>query len=176
MTHYPDASGDFVYSLRDMDLLIGERYRIGIISAKELSEYHLQFMTITAWLIDKKQLGDLEQQRAYTRAFQTQLLTAVTNRLQLKNPDHHPSIPYKVEEVYEAARFILQGAPSLGLSNSTSPKAQVSEPSDSIKAESIVPVLAKFTTDMLETQKNFLELLKSHGMSQKTARVVEGIL
>ena len=28
--HYPDASGDYVYSLCDMDLLIGERQRLGI--------------------------------------------------------------------------------------------------------------------------------------------------
>jgi superfamily I DNA and RNA helicase len=25
LVHYPDASGDFIYSIRDMDLLIGER-------------------------------------------------------------------------------------------------------------------------------------------------------
>lgn len=30
LSHYPDASGDYVYSLRDMDLLIGERQRLGI--------------------------------------------------------------------------------------------------------------------------------------------------
>ena len=31
------------------------------------------------------------------------------NRLQLKNPNHHPNVPHKVEEVYEAAQFVLQG-------------------------------------------------------------------
>jgi hypothetical protein len=41
LVHYPDASGDFVYSIRDMDLLIGERQRLGINSTKDLSDYHL---------------------------------------------------------------------------------------------------------------------------------------
>jgi hypothetical protein len=67
LVHYPDASGNFVYSI--MDLLIGERQHLGIDSPKDLSDYHLQFIAITTWLISKGQLGDLEQQRAYIRAF-----------------------------------------------------------------------------------------------------------
>jgi hypothetical protein len=67
--HYHDASGNFVYSIRDMDLLIGERQCLGINSTKDLSNYHLQFIAITTWLTSKGQLSNLEQQRAYIRAF-----------------------------------------------------------------------------------------------------------
>ena len=110
LVHYPDASGDYVYSLRDMDLLIGERQRLGISTTTELSDYHLKFISITSWLIEKKQLGSLEQERGYLRAFQPCLLAAVNNRLQMKFPDRHPNIPHTVKDVYEAARFILQSA------------------------------------------------------------------
>ena len=65
LAHYPDAIGDFIYSLRDMDLLIGERQRVGINLPADLADYHLKFTAITQWLIDKKQLGELEQERAY---------------------------------------------------------------------------------------------------------------
>ena len=110
LVHYPDASGDYVYSLRDMDLLIGERQRLRISTTTELSEYHLKFISITSWLIEKKQLGTLEQERGYLRAFQPRLLASINNRLQMKFPDNHPNIPHTVKEVYEAARFILQSA------------------------------------------------------------------
>jgi hypothetical protein len=110
LVHYPDASGDYVYSLRDMDLLIGERQRIGISNTVDLADYHLKFLSITTWLIEKQQLGTLEQQRGYLRAFQPRLLGAITNRLQMKHPDHHPNIPHTIKDVYEAARFILQSA------------------------------------------------------------------
>ena len=86
-----------------MDVLIGERLQLGMSLLNELTDYHLQFMAITNWLIEKKHLGDLEQQRAYIRAFQPQLLSAINNRLQLKKPDHHPSIPYPVLDVYTVA-------------------------------------------------------------------------
>jgi hypothetical protein len=109
LVHYPDASGNFVYSIRDMDLLVGERQRLGLNSTKDLSDYHLQFIAITTWLISKGQLGNLDQQRAYIRAFPPPLLSAIMNRLQLKNANHHPNVPHKVEAVYEAARFVLQG-------------------------------------------------------------------
>ena len=31
------------------------------------------------------------------------------HQLQIKNPDHHPSIPYEVKDVFDAAKFTLQG-------------------------------------------------------------------
>ena len=53
-----------------MDLLIGERQRLGISNTIELlAEYHLHFLSITSWLIEKQQLGTLEQLRGYLRAF-----------------------------------------------------------------------------------------------------------
>lgn len=110
LIHYPDASGDYVYSLRDMDLLIGERQRVGISNTVDLADYHLKFLSITSWLIEKHQLGTLEQERGYLRAFQPRLLGAINNRLQMKHPDHHPNIPHKIKDVYEAARFIMQSA------------------------------------------------------------------
>jgi len=108
LIHYPDATGDYVYSLGDIDLLIGERQCIGITTSMDLSDYHLKFIAITTWLVDKEQLGNLEQERAYIRAFQPPFLAAIMNRLQVKFPDHHPNIPHKVKDVYGAARFILQ--------------------------------------------------------------------
>jgi hypothetical protein len=110
LVHYPDATGDFVYSIRDMDMLIGERQRVGISSTKDLSDFHLQFLAITTWLIQKKQLEPLEQSRTYLRGFQPQLLAAIKNRLQMKFTDQHPNIPHKIEEVYEAARYVLQSS------------------------------------------------------------------
>ena len=40
------------------------------------------------------------------------------HQLQIKNPDHHPSIPYEVKDVFDAAKFTLQGT------GQTQPSAQ----------------------------------------------------
>ena len=156
LVHYPDASGDYVYSLHDMDLLIGERQRLGIATSQDLSDYHLQFIAITAWLIDKKQLGTLEQERAYLRAFQAPLLNAIMTRLQVIKLNHHPNIPHAVKEVYEAARFILQSTSTstqgyfAPLPNAYAPLAPIASPEPAIKTESLGSILSEFTKTILE--------------------------
>src|ERR1700721_911758 len=106
LSHYPVAAGGYIYSNRDMDMLIGERQRLGITTNKDLADYHLQFMAITNWLIAKKLLGEFKQQRAYIRAFSPELLHAIMNRLQITHSTHPQNQPFEVQEVYEAARYI----------------------------------------------------------------------
>jgi hypothetical protein len=48
---------------------------------------------------------------------------AIMNRLQLKNMDRHPSMPYEINEVYKSAHFILQS--SINMGSLTLPKAEV---------------------------------------------------
>jgi hypothetical protein len=50
------------------------------------------------------------------------------------------------------------------------------EPSVTIKEEGIVPVLTKIATDLLESQRNFLEKLQAGGMTARTARAFEEVL
>jgi hypothetical protein len=150
LDHYPDASGNYVYSLRDMDLLIGERQRLGIATSNDLSDYHLKFIAITAWLIDKKQLGHLEQERAYIRAFQPPFLNAIMNRLQVKDPDHHPNIPHKVKDVYDAARFILQSG-SLTQSYMAPLPSTSYQPSPIIKTEPKTEDLGALFSELTKT-------------------------
>ena len=111
LKHYPNAGSDYVYSLRDMDALLGERQRVGINSTTDLADYHLKFMAITNWLIGKNRLGALEQQRAYIKGFwPPSLFSLITNRLLLKFPDQHANDPYTIADVYDAARFVLQNS------------------------------------------------------------------
>src|SRR5271168_5554069 len=66
MDFYPEAA-EFLYSLTDIDSLTDERQRTGMTTVQDLSDYHLQFMAITTWLIKKGQLCELGQKRAYIR-------------------------------------------------------------------------------------------------------------
>ena len=169
---YPDASDDFRYSLQDMDLLIREQQRQGIASIRELSDFHLQFLAITTWLIDKARLSNLEQQRAYIQAFQPQLLSAIMYRLQIKNPDHHPNIPFPVEKVYEAAQFVLHGFPSLGLPTGAVPSIpSPAIPShDTITVTDIIPLMADFTKTIVDAIKSSRNLSTENIVATKVPR------
>ena len=123
--YYPDATEDFVFSLQSLDILICKHQETGIFTAQDVCNYHLQFLAITTSLIERGHLDQLEQRRAYISAFWPQSLLAILDCLQIKDPDHHPNIPHVIQDVYEAARFILHQStifpmPQLQLSLPTS--------------------------------------------------------
>src|SRR5277367_5366731 len=149
LSYYPEASDDFTYSFRDLESLICEYQRLAIATVPNLCEYHRRFIMISTWLIARKQSDDLEQWRIYIRAFPSPMFTAITNRLQLKFPEHHPSIPYPVTEVYEAARFILQGTSSSQLFQPISP----STTDNVLKIANIAPILPELTKSIVQALK-----------------------
>ena len=162
LSYYPEASNDFAYSFRDLESLISEYQRSGIATVANLCDYHRRFIMISTWLIARKQSDDLEQQRIYIRAFPSQIVTAITNRLQLKFPDHHPSIPYRVCDVYEAARFILQGTSSSQLFQPISP----STTDNVLKIANIAPIIPELT-------KSIVQALKARSRSPKISEYSE---
>jgi hypothetical protein len=85
------------------------------------------------------------------------------NRLQLKNHDHHPNVPYKVEDVYEAAQFVLQGYSSFtqNLIASAGPQSPMQSQQSTIpispqttsppvKAEDLSSLIAGFTKSIID--------------------------
>ena len=99
-----------VYSLRDMELLISDTQKVNISTTSQLSKYHTQYLAITSWLIKEDQLDKFTQKRSYIKAFQPSLSFAISQRLQIKLPNHRPHAPYPVSDVYDTAQYILQGA------------------------------------------------------------------
>ena len=151
LVHYPDATGDYVYAPQDMEELIENRLRTGIHTTDDLQAFHLAFLAITTWLIDKNQIGDFEQKRGYLRAFRQPLLSAIKNRLQMLHTQHHPNKPHNVADVHEAARYILQSEDALPQSSfsimtpSPAPQTSPKAPDVNIKTETFASVMATFS-------------------------------
>ena len=168
LAHYPDSTGDFMYSLADIDSLIGERYRVGIRTLDDLSDYHNRFEAITSWLREKDHIGKKEEEHYYVGAFQPHFWDLIENRLSLKHMNQHPNEPYPIADVYEAARVILQGshrcakrflAPvmspdaviAIPHAVQTTPISQSSPPIDSaVKMETFAQLISEFTKTMAD--------------------------
>jgi hypothetical protein len=118
-----------VLSLRSMERLISGALQGIISTTSHLYEYHMQFLAITSWLIKEEQLDSIEQKRSYIKAFHPPLLAAISQRLNLRHPDHDTRVPYPFLDVYDAAQLILQ---------STSQSGQPATPQLSV-ACSVVP-------------------------------------
>ena len=76
------------------------------------------------------------------------------NRLQIMHSAHSPNKPFKVEEVYEAAHYILQGASPVGMYVPKVPMA-LPPPSNTlsadgaIKTENFGALLAEFSKTII---------------------------
>jgi hypothetical protein len=160
---YPGAEEERKWSVADMDKLVGERSRLGVLSLGDLGDYYRQFYTITTFLRSKQRLSAAEQSRAFVRGFQPDLWSRISQRLQLKLPDHFPDDPYDLVEIHEAAQFVLHGTPSTLLTppNPPIPPAGSTTTSNStsgseIKVEDIATMIERIT-------ESFVKALSAQG-------------
>ena len=70
---------------------------------------------MTTFLIMKNCISATEQSQAFAHGFPQKLWTKVAHQLQLKFPDHFADDPYTLEQIHNAAQFILHGTTSLSL-------------------------------------------------------------
>ena len=119
---------------------------------QDLSDYHLQFLAITQWLISKEHYVVLKQQHAYVRAFQPHFLSQIMNQLSIKMTDHHPNFPYKIQDVHKATCFILQGtlAPVVPTVLPSYPFPTPPVRDEYVKTETLTTMMAEFTKSMNE--------------------------
>jgi hypothetical protein len=106
---YPSAGTDRTFSIQDLDMLIGERVQVGIISTNDVADYYRQFLLISRYLISKNCLSSIDQLQNFMCGFRPELVQRVMQRLELRLPTHLPEDPYTISEVYEAANFIIGG-------------------------------------------------------------------
>jgi hypothetical protein len=106
---YPSAGTDCTFSIQDLDMLIGERARVGIISTNNIADYYCQFLLISRYLISKNRLSSIDQSRNFMCSFRPELAQRVMQRLELRLPTHLPEDLYTISEVYNAVNFIIGG-------------------------------------------------------------------
>ncbi|OSD04852.1 hypothetical protein PYCCODRAFT_1363312, partial [Trametes coccinea BRFM310] len=106
---YPGADDSRKYSLTDVENLVARRASAPIATAAELSSYYRDFYAMTSYLISQNRLSTSEQSRLFVRGIAQPLWGQVSQRLQLKLPDHYPKDPYKLDDVYNTTKFVLHG-------------------------------------------------------------------
>ena len=149
---YPGAAGNSTYLLQDLDAMIGHFTRIGIWSATDLGDYHRRFITITRYLISMNRLLTHDEARHFFCGLPPDLEDKVRGHLQLKLVDHLPDDLYKLDDIYEAATYVLRDASFLaGLSQQHhgAPAAKTTTTAIldpvSVKIEALTAVVATLT-------------------------------
>ena len=146
--------------LTDLDRLIGERQRLGIRSLQDLSEFHLKYNAVSIYLINSDLLSKREQSQSYFRVFNPTLHASILMRLQIQHKDHHPSMPYKINDIFKAAEWVLQGVTassmvtvnSPGSTSLITPESNLSHSHDTgfVKTEQLGSILTEFSKSIVD--------------------------
>ncbi|KAF9033596.1 hypothetical protein BJ165DRAFT_1377558, partial [Panaeolus papilionaceus] len=161
---YPDADENERYSLKDLELCTAQAKKDGMYTLKDAAEYHRKFTVITHFLIEKGRLSNMEANRLYIRGFQERFWVLVSNRLQLKDTDHHPADPWDIKDVYSAVKFMLRGTSSVSRRNEPAPIAMPSVTTERAPI-SPAPIAMPFETEdftqlIAQITKNIVESLQ----------------
>jgi hypothetical protein len=148
---YPGSEANKKWSVADMDKLVGERSRLGVITIGDLGDYYRQFLAITTFLKGKSRLSDGEQSRAFIRGFQTSLWLKIEQRLQLTMPTHDQDDPYPLTAVHGAAQYVLHGTSTDLLTPSPATTAESStSPAPTIKTEDMTSMFERLTETFIK--------------------------
>ncbi|PBK92325.1 hypothetical protein ARMGADRAFT_874420, partial [Armillaria gallica] len=101
---YPDADANQKYKHMDIERVVG-KYAREISSLAELGTYYREFYPKAQFLESKKRLSGSEISNLFSKGFPDNVWEGIMRRLQIKLPDHFPSDPYALSEIYEAAQF-----------------------------------------------------------------------
>ena len=151
VTLYPGAEADRKYTRADVSRLTESRRTLGIASTIELGEYYREFQTITAYLIERRKMSEMEARREFVTGFPRELLVRVAHRLQVTFPEADPDDGYPISEVYRAALFCLRGSSFFpqdmySIETSSTAKPLASSPAPSVPRASSSPVIAETTS------------------------------
>ncbi|GLB43661.1 putative integrase core domain containing protein [Lyophyllum shimeji] len=105
---YPGTSQDRRYTMADLDLLVGERNRLGIYSVDDLAAFHRTFLTITSFLISRQRFTERERDQQYKRAFRDEFWNQIQRRLEILFPNHDLDTPYSMANIKASAEYLLQ--------------------------------------------------------------------
>lgn len=137
---YPGADDARKHSVADVEALVNARARTVIQNIGELSTYYRDFFAMTSYLISHNRLSTSEQSRLFVRGLRSPLWDQVSQRLQLKQPDHYPDDPYALTDVFDAAKFVLHGTTVTGTATASRTSSTPAE-SSTVKVEDLAPLL-----------------------------------
>ncbi|KAF9472337.1 hypothetical protein BDN70DRAFT_769379, partial [Pholiota conissans] len=105
---------DSRYTFADLNQLVVTRYNLGISTLVDLAHYTRNFRMISSALIRRGLVSDSGAQRTYLQAFQPSFLAQIAFRLQIRHPERAPDAVDSIDDVFDAAEWIIR-------SNSHSP-------------------------------------------------------
>ncbi len=147
LAEYIGEGGRMLYTLRDLDMLVGMTSTAGMHSIKEFNDYSRKFRDIASFLVTGSYLRKDERDQLFLQGISEPLRSQVLDRLRITHPNVlYPRQQYSLAQVTEAVRHVLEAAvpssfshhrydeqPSTTSTTTASIKSELSEVTEALK-------------------------------------------
>lgn len=168
---YPGSDDDLQYTLHDLETLVSDANK-NVASQGDLGAYYRKFLQISSWLIGKNRLSTLEQSRAFLRGLPPAVHNQVMARLAIKQPDHRFDDPWDLDDLHEAAVFVLHGTsftPSSTLRVGDGPRTvEVKQEAVQVKTETISSMIEAVTQGFAQALRTVMPVQQYSKTSNTT--------
>ena len=107
---YPGCKGANRYCRADIQYLVQEFKAKPMHTLEELGDYQRKFLKIARMLINNRKLSELDQDALFLTGLPVDIETQVRQQLLITKTAHHPSDPYPIDDIVDAAKFLLTGS------------------------------------------------------------------
>ncbi|KAH9483411.1 hypothetical protein JR316_0002877 [Psilocybe cubensis] len=171
LAQYPGSTGDRKYSVANLEMLTEKQAAGQITNSEQFGTYYRAFSKISRFLKSKNKLNDREISNLFMRGLDYAFRVQVRAQLRAENPKHHSDDPYTLNQICEAALFILSCN-----HDDTEIVAPALEASPSVKREhfdisSIAPALQQ--TSNFNMSALALELIKQMNLQHAPSNVYQ---
>jgi hypothetical protein len=105
-----------IFTIHHLDTLVGQCTQLRVQNMTKLGDFHLQFWTISKYLISKTWMSQAEQTQAFMCCLQKELENKVKQQLQIVSPQHNLQDPYELKDLFS---FCLLGNTPTGSMSAT---------------------------------------------------------
>ncbi|KZS86429.1 hypothetical protein SISNIDRAFT_420925, partial [Sistotremastrum niveocremeum HHB9708] len=106
-TLYPVTYDSYSYESEDLEALVNKSKITPIGSVEDFAAYHRIFSQMSTFLIAQKRLGEKECNKFYYQGLPPTFAAEVLERLKRKFTDKDPKHIWTMEEIHDAAIFVL---------------------------------------------------------------------
>ena len=190
-SYYPESTGDHRYTLSSLELLVETQAHSPITTLDEFGEYLRSFFVVSHYMQQRNRLSNRETSSYFLSGLHTSLRNLVRQQLRLENPRHHPDDPFTMNQIRDAALFVLSSSEIDPFANVTftaqnTQDLQAQPVSDAANAPSISPI-SKSISDTLKldlcpqtrfipqdnyiTHEHYLSSTLSHSIGSYSAHI-----
>lgn len=110
---YPGSEDNARFSATDLELFVEHHTATPMQDRFQFGEYYRGFLTKSGWLLNRNIISHRERNKMFINGFHINFRQQLRMQLRLQDPLHPLDEPWEMNDIEQAARFLLEGSTNI---------------------------------------------------------------